>query len=272
MADELTGDALVAQFRTDATEFHEMVTADIPALLEQWAEDVATFGAVLGYETRAALYADLEHTNGQMAYVTNDPTLAYNGYYRKTGASGSGSWVQSSGTELQEIQRDFTRLSDSYYGSELYRDGAEDVSWSIRDNEGQVALGVTATGQVLINEIAIDNQDMHRDVQPYLWSISDSSGKVAFGITSTGRVMINDQATHDLYLYRDSRPYLWSISDINGKVALGVTPSGEVRLSPSVELVAAVGAVRYIAPSVFSTDYNCFNIRAIDGAYNSHSV
>lgn len=49
-----------------------------------------------GYETRALLYADLVPEDGTIRYVTNDSTSAYNGTYRKVGATTTGSWVQTS--------------------------------------------------------------------------------------------------------------------------------------------------------------------------------
>lgn len=51
---------------------------------------------MLGYATRATLEADLAHADGTLAIVTNDATLANNTTYRKSGASGTGSWVQAS--------------------------------------------------------------------------------------------------------------------------------------------------------------------------------
>lgn len=48
---------------------------------------------MLGYATKAGLDADLAHADGTMATVTNDPTPANNGAYRKSGASGVGSWI-----------------------------------------------------------------------------------------------------------------------------------------------------------------------------------
>lgn len=48
-----------------------------------------------GYATKADLDADRDHPAGTLALVTNDPTPANNGTYRKTGAPGSGSWVKS---------------------------------------------------------------------------------------------------------------------------------------------------------------------------------
>ena len=50
---------------------------------------------MLGFATKAAMDADLAHPDGTLALVTNDSTPANNGTYRKTGSSGSGSWVLS---------------------------------------------------------------------------------------------------------------------------------------------------------------------------------
>lgn len=44
------------------------------------------------YDTRANLYADLAHAANSSAWVIADSTVAYNGIYRKAGASGAGSW------------------------------------------------------------------------------------------------------------------------------------------------------------------------------------
>jgi len=44
--------------------------------------------------TRALLYADLAHVADVMAWVYADSTVAYNGIYRKSGTSGSGSWTR----------------------------------------------------------------------------------------------------------------------------------------------------------------------------------
>lgn len=59
---------------------------------------------VIGYATKAELDADLDHDEHTVAYVTNDANPANNGTYRKVGASGSGSWVQSSrGWSAQDV-------------------------------------------------------------------------------------------------------------------------------------------------------------------------
>lgn len=77
--------------RLDTAEA-DIITAqgDIEAL------QIAQGGGIIGYATQAELYADLAHDAGTVGYVNDDPTPANNGNYLKVGASGAGSWAQSS--------------------------------------------------------------------------------------------------------------------------------------------------------------------------------
>ncbi|MBX4992889.1 hypothetical protein ABID08_002060 [Rhizobium binae] len=62
-----------------------------------WLESfISAIGANSGsvFTTRAALFADLAHAANSMAWVIGDTTVAYNGIYRKSGASGTGSWTR----------------------------------------------------------------------------------------------------------------------------------------------------------------------------------
>jgi hypothetical protein len=65
------------------------------AALAQAVNNLAASQAAgtISYLTLAAMNADLTPANGVVAQVTNDPTLDNNGWYRKSGASGAGSWA-----------------------------------------------------------------------------------------------------------------------------------------------------------------------------------
>ncbi len=56
------------------------------------AVGIAGAGSGLIYPSRSSLYADLAHAANASAWVIGDATVAYNGVYKKTGASGAGSW------------------------------------------------------------------------------------------------------------------------------------------------------------------------------------
>lgn len=68
------------------------------ALNEQLAEEIRLIGtgvvARANYSTRALLYADLKHPADSMGKVYNDATTAYRGVYKKSGATGEGSWTR----------------------------------------------------------------------------------------------------------------------------------------------------------------------------------
>ena len=64
---------------------------------------------MLGYATKAALDADLAHPAGTVALVGNDPVLANNGTYIKSGDSGSGSWTQTI-DRIQSVSNRVTSL------------------------------------------------------------------------------------------------------------------------------------------------------------------
>jgi len=67
-------------------------------------------GGVVGKATKALLDADLAHPADTVGYVTNDSTAANNGLYRKTGASGAGSWVASSFDRVAVVEGRTTAL------------------------------------------------------------------------------------------------------------------------------------------------------------------
>lgn len=92
--DESTGAA--RRFALDALPASASTTAAIAAMGNR--VDVIEAGqsaGMLGFATKAAMDADLAHPAGTLALVTNDSTSSNNGTYRKSGASGTGSWVAS---------------------------------------------------------------------------------------------------------------------------------------------------------------------------------
>lgn len=64
------------------------------------------------YQTRALLFADLSRAANTMAWVTSDPTVAYNGVYQKVGPLGLGSW-----TRVADLPYSFIVASDGGAGT-----------------------------------------------------------------------------------------------------------------------------------------------------------
>ena len=84
-ANDGTGDTL----RTGAAAINANSAAIVTAINNLAASQSA--GAV-SYLTKADMDADLAHPDGTIALVTNDGTAANNQAWRKSGASGAGSW------------------------------------------------------------------------------------------------------------------------------------------------------------------------------------
>jgi lysophospholipase L1-like esterase len=73
-------------------------------------------GYDVSYETRAQLYADLNWADGEIGRVFGDGNEAYKGIYKKSGASGSGSWNRIGplpGGDVSELQAQVDDLSDA---------------------------------------------------------------------------------------------------------------------------------------------------------------
>lgn len=94
------------------------------------AAATAQTSGVIGYATKDELDEDLAHDENAVAWVTNDPNVELNGTYRKVGASGTGSWQQSSYDRVVQVEgelRGFTgRLQADATGAEQVQvpDGA----------------------------------------------------------------------------------------------------------------------------------------------------
>lgn len=112
---------------------------------------------MLGFATKAAMDGDLARPAGTLALVTNDPTPANNRPYRKTGASGSGSWVPSEDrtTEVRERVEEIADESGTFYyeGDEVFHCEV--------DSEERPAVITLTDGRVKIPKLVLgpDQQD-----------------------------------------------------------------------------------------------------------------
>ena len=119
-------DAIDAQVKANVITAQEALDKVNAAYIGQSA-------ASIGYATKADLDADLTPADGVLAIVTNDATATNNGTYRKSGATGTGSWVQSSYDRITVTKNDLeAKISDvkrniSDFGSDIsvgtYTDG-----------------------------------------------------------------------------------------------------------------------------------------------------
>lgn len=109
-----------------ATVWRDYVTDGVPASgahkvykphVRAWSqsvEDIVTAAATaaLVFDTRANLYAILTAGANTLAWVVSDSTASYNGIYRKSGASGTGSW-----SRVADLPYSFIVASDAGAGT-----------------------------------------------------------------------------------------------------------------------------------------------------------
>jgi hypothetical protein len=81
------------------------------AYLESFITAIGASGSSI-YVTRAELFSDLSKPARHGAWVIQDPTVAYNGIYRKNGGVGTGSW-----TRVADLPYSFIVASDSGLGT-----------------------------------------------------------------------------------------------------------------------------------------------------------
>ncbi|MDT8419339.1 MAG: hypothetical protein RQ754_02820 [Desulfuromonadales bacterium] len=67
-----------------------------------------------GYTDKATMDADLTPPNNAVALVSNDPDTTKNGWWRKSGDSGTGSWVQSSYDRVLQVENRATVLESAW--------------------------------------------------------------------------------------------------------------------------------------------------------------
>ncbi|MDE3797589.1 hypothetical protein I7G59_09645 [Sinorhizobium meliloti] len=85
----------------------------IPQEAQVWGAEVERAllsfqaGGGIIFETKTEMDTTLTYAANQMAWVIGDPTVANNGIYRKTGASGIGSWVR-----LGDLPYSFIKATD----------------------------------------------------------------------------------------------------------------------------------------------------------------
>lgn len=93
---------------------HKPSKADI----RNWGTWIESFASAIGagggsvYFLRSDLFLDLQHAANDMAWVLQDPTVSYNGIYRKNGGFGTGSW-----TRVGDLPYSFTKAVNNGLGT-----------------------------------------------------------------------------------------------------------------------------------------------------------
>lgn len=147
-AAELAKNTAVAAKTSSEVARDASITAKNDAITAKNAAEAAAAGAsngVVGKATKALLDASLAYADGTIALVTNDTTPTNNGYYRKSGASGSGSWVASSYDRVTNLEADneYTKFVQTVVKKETARNFSGQLFAGASWFDGTTTVGAT---------------------------------------------------------------------------------------------------------------------------------
>ena len=146
------------------------INNEIPAILAAIPDS-----GVIGFESLAALNADLAHPASVVAFVLNDPSADNNATYRKIGASGAGSWAKASAS-LDDLQSD--RIDALQAAQDLTADSA-----GLEAQERTALIYSSENGGAAIADLAEVYED---DIPGSDRAWTNEYGEVAARITTTG--------------------------------------------------------------------------------------
>lgn len=178
---------------------------------------------MVGKATLALLTADLAFTDGTVAYVTNDPTPANNGTYRKSGASGAGSWIQSSYDRVQLVENQAKATEISWLG-----DGIRNYSYLKKLSASDTVLRRT-DWQGTLDLSSATRRIINRYSEPLLANLVSKSAAITQGnLTDHGLsngATFPATATTD-YAYLDTNSLLVTGTKYSGVIFIKMTDLG----------------------------------------------
>jgi hypothetical protein len=115
VVDGVADSGLHSPIKSEIRAVNDLIDTKVDAVV------AAQGSGYIGFDTRANLFANLNYDANTLAEVVADATAAFNGVYRKSGASGAGSWTKISdnglaslNTRMGEIEVDLDSMGDQF--------------------------------------------------------------------------------------------------------------------------------------------------------------
>lgn len=158
-------------------------------------------GGVVAFETQALLAADLNYPDNTPALVTNDGTATNNGYWRKSGDSGAGSWVQASYDRMLLLEIMAAAVEEIATANKTKLEAVQNTlakKFAVSDADGNLLVAIAAAfivdaefiidalGGIETAKFALDYKDMNN-----LLSWSDSDGNLILAVNNAGQLVAN---------------------------------------------------------------------------------
>lgn len=169
-----------------------------------------------GYLTRSALYADLTPADSTVAEVTNDPDPNNNGTYIKLGASGTGSWQQSSNGIYGDVSNLKIKTDNVAVENPVYVRGREALEVA-KDGQGSIATSLAKDGTLTVarlDAVTLANPD----------EINEQLGLEDY--PSVAATAANVTVEDDVYINGGRALEVWR--DGGGKITKALMEDGEM--------------------------------------------
>jgi hypothetical protein len=190
---------------------------------------IVDLGAVIGFDTKANMDADLAWPAKKVALVLSGAQAGY--AYIKSGASGTGSWVQAStsyGGDASDNYDAIVLLQTLLNAFELdTQDEATNpydgkpLELAVVDPAGRLALGVNRDGTLTSNGVQVSEID-----SPIPYALADKWGRILAEIASTGHATINGIE----FGQSNAVGLALVVTDTLGRILASVTNEGEVTI------------------------------------------
>ena len=116
----------------DLTVVSAFQAADAALSSRIGAVEIGQSSSIVAFDTQANLYAYLTPGDKSVGYVMNDSTPSKNGTYRKVGATGTGSWVQSAYDRVAIVETKALGIGITF--ASLVGDGSTTAAYLQRNN------------------------------------------------------------------------------------------------------------------------------------------
>lgn len=227
----VSADAVVIQRGNLNTALENDLSAITSLDTRLYAVEAGQISGVIGRETRAILDADLNHPDGTIGWVNEDPTPDNNSFYRKSGAPNAGSWIRTSGDRISIVESKVAGLEPAKALKEGLR---SDLLLAVVDSNNRIlqkfALDGTMFAKLAVN-VGVAN-GLQFTPQP------DGSYSLSLG-TVEGELPIPSALLKTSISMSDD---LLAFIDVNGRVLMRITADGTIKGKFEVSLTEIIAA------------------------------
>jgi hypothetical protein len=290
------------------TAFRDLVAAVQALTVRTGALELGQTTGIIAYATLADLQADLVPPDKSLAYVTSDSLLSNRGYYRKSGATGTGSWTQTAYDQVETVraalqaqlsllESDVAELENvagldvGFFQTRQFAGRTLDILPFVADDDGRSLLSLTRSGGLVAElddaTLAASGIDSHPGTGfRYSFAITDADDRALLAFGDDGRLVDSDAFIADVTAGSGitqhsgvALVYSFAILDEDGRALLAFDAAGDMiwpvisggGSSGSTATALPQADVRKHALALTRADYNILLMAGQSNANGAHA-